>query len=124
MKEVFTSAWFWLAAFAYMGANWGGYIASKDERYKPLGGIALIVKLSLYVFVALLFWRLDKWYYPAIVFAALFLFDTIVIKLHSLIHIVLRKETSALEYRILGIIGTWGGLVLSIFAYVSLFKLT
>lgn len=124
MKDLFTSAWFWLAMLAYTGVNWGGYIASKDNDYKPLGGIALIVKVSLYVFVALLFWRLDKWYYPLIVFACMFLFDTFVIKIHSLVHIVLKRNASAFEYRVLGVIGTWCGLALAILAYIFLFKTT
>lgn len=124
MKEIFTSAWFWLVLFAYVGVNWGGYIASKDERYKPLGGVALIVKLSLYIIVAILFWRLDKWYYPIVVFACMFLFDAIIVRLHSLIHILLKREANASEYRVLGVIGTWLGLVLAILAYIFLFKTT
>lgn len=120
MLDFFSTNWFWFLAIAYYGANCGGYIASKDPNYSFVGILALLVKVAAYVFVVLLFWKLEKWYYPLLVFGALSLFDIVMTRLHSLIHIIIRKEISAFEYRVLGVIGTLAAIVFIVLAYVDL----
>ena len=85
MKDIFTSLWFWFMLIAYCGANWGGYAASKQGR-GIVGLFATIVKIALYVLVILLFWRLDAWYYPLIVFACMWVFDSL--SIHFLMPVI------------------------------------
>ena len=68
MKEIFSSLWFWLIVFAHFGASNGTYLASKDERFQITKWVSYAVTTAVYVFIIILFWRMERWYTPVLVF--------------------------------------------------------